>query len=254
MTLRTVFRLPLRQTEGFVASVIGMMGLDLQTPDHTTLSRRGRGVQVPMLARPTAGPRHLAIDSTGLKLMGDGEWHAHKHKTSNRRRSWRKLHLGVDDHGFIVACDLTGARADDGSVGVSLLEELDVPIEPFTADGAYDSRQIYDAVARAGTLGVTVVIPPSRRAALAPGAVRPWDQRNRAIERIAEVGRRQWRKEAGAHQQARAENAMCRYKRTIGDGLRSRSFEAQRREAMVAVRVLNRMTLLGKPISVAIRT
>ena len=254
LTLRTVFRLPLRQTEGFVGSLIRLMGLDLQTPDHTTLSRRGRDVEVPMLARPHAGPIHLAIDSTGLKMMGDGEWHAHKHKSANRRRSWRKLHLGVDEHGFIVACDLTGARADDGSVGVSMLEQLGVPIERFTADGAYDSRQIYDAVARAGTPDVTVVIPPSRRAAFDSGAGPPWDQRNDAIERIAEVGRRQWRKDSGAHRQARAENTMFRYKRIIGDGLRARSFEAQRREAMVAVRVLNGMTQLGKPTSVAVRT
>ena len=210
LTLRTVFRLPLRQTEGFVASLIGLMGLKLDTPDHTTLSRRARDVDVPMLARSHAGPIHLIIDSTGLKMMGDGEWHAHKHRTSNRRRSWRKLHLGVDEHGFIVAWDLTGARVDDGLVGVSMLEELDVAIERFTADGAYDTRPIYSAVARAGTPDVTVVVPPSRRAALDPGAISPWDQRNDAIERIVEVGRRQWRKESGAHRQARAENAMFR--------------------------------------------
>ena len=199
-------------------------------------------------------PIHLVVDSTGVKILGDGEWHAHKHKTANKRRRWRKLHLGVDEHGFIVAWDLTGARVDDGLVGVSMLEEFDVAIERFTADGAYDTRPIYSAVARAGTPDVTVVVPPSRRAALDPGAISPWDQRNDAIERIVEVGRRQWRKESGAHRQARAENAMFRYKRIIGDGLRARSFEAQKREVMVAVRVLNRMTLLGRPIPVAIRT
>ncbi|HJN77731.1 MAG TPA: IS5 family transposase [Myxococcota bacterium] len=254
MTLRTVFRLPLRQTEGFVASLIALMGLELDTPDHTTLSRRGRDVEVPMPARSLGGAVHLVIDSTGLKMMGDGEWHAHKHRTSNRRRSWRKLHLGVDEQGFILAWDLTGARVDDSPIGVSMLEELDVTIKRFTAYGAYDSRAIYQAVAKAGTPDVTVVVPPSRRAAVDPAAVWPWDQRNAAIERIAEVGRRQWRKESGAHRQARAENAMFRYKRIIGDGLRSRSFNAQTREAMVAVRVLNRMTQLGKPSSVAIQT
>jgi hypothetical protein len=102
LTLRLVFHLPLRQTEGFVASLIRLMDLDLSTPDHTTLSRRNRTVEVPEFARKPDGPIHLAIHSTGLKMMGDGEWQAHKHQTSNKRRSWRKLHLGVDGEGFIV--------------------------------------------------------------------------------------------------------------------------------------------------------
>ena len=80
LTLRAVFRLPLRQTEGFVASLIRLMGLDLDTPDHTTLSRRNSDVEVPLLAKKHDGPIHLAIDSIGLKIVGDGEWHAHKHR------------------------------------------------------------------------------------------------------------------------------------------------------------------------------
>ena len=76
LTLRTVFHLPLRQTEGFVASLIGLMDLDLQTPDHTTLSRRHRSVEVPHLPKSHEGPLHLVIDSTGLKIFGAGEWHS----------------------------------------------------------------------------------------------------------------------------------------------------------------------------------
>jgi len=89
LTLRAVFRLPLRQTEGFIASLVRLMSLDLATPDHTTLSCLGATVEVPEFIRKHDGPIHLAIETTGLKVMGDGEWHAHKHRTSNMRRSWR---------------------------------------------------------------------------------------------------------------------------------------------------------------------
>jgi hypothetical protein len=252
LTLRTVFHLPLRQTEGFVASLIWMMGLDLETPDHTTLSRRSATVEVPEFVRRQDGPIHLAIDFTGLKIMGDGEWHAHKHRTSNKRRAWRKLHLGVDAEGSIVASELTDSSVDDASVGAAMIDRLAVAIERFTADGAYDTRAIYEALGAAGTPGVTIVIPPRRMASPSSPPEYVLEQRDAAIERISEVGRRQWRKEAGAHQQARAENGMFRYKRMIGDALRARKPDAQKREAMIAVNVINRMTTLGMPESVAV--
>ncbi len=252
LTLRTVFRLPLRQTEGFVASLIRLIGLSLDTPDHTTLSRRSSTVAVPRIAKAQHGAIHLVIDSTGLKVIGDGEWHAHKHQTSNKRRRWRKLHLGVDGNGFIVASRLTESSADDAAVGTRILEGLDVMLERFTADGAYDTRAVYEAVAAIGVPGLKIVIPPKRTAVADPRAAGAWLQRNQAIARIGTVGRRQWRKESGAHRQARAENAVYRYKRIIGDRLRARRPEAQTKEAMIAVSVLNRMTELGVPESVAV--
>ncbi len=253
LTLRSVFHLGLRQTEGFVDSLIRLMGLDLKAPDHTTLSRRSHTVVVPALARMHDEPIHLVSDSTGVKMVGDGEWHAHRHKTSNKRRSWRKLHLGVDGDGFIVASALTDSGVDDASVGVALIGQVGATIAHFTADGAYDTRAIYESLAANGGAVPNIVVPPKRTAKVDAGADEPWRQRNRAIRRIAEVGRRQWRKESGAHQQARAENAMFRYKRIIGDCLRSRSPERQQTEAMLGVNILNRMTTLGMPDSAAIR-
>ena len=252
LTLRTVFHLPLRQTEGFVASLIRLMGLPLDSPDHTTLSRRSGTVQVPQFARAHDEPIQLVIDSTGLKVLGDGEWHAHKHKTSNKRRSWRKLHLAVDGNGFIVASRLTKSSVDDAAVGATMLDEFEATIERFTADGAYDTRAMYDALAATGMPGLKIVIPPKRTAVADPRAEGAWRQRNEALERIAEVGRRQWRRESGAHRQAGAENGMYRYKRIIGDSLRARGFDEQMTEAAIAVHVLNRMTELGTPESVAV--
>ena len=252
LTLRLVFHLPLRQTKGFVASLIRLMGLDLLTPDHTTLSRRGGTIEVPAFVRQHDAPTHLAIDSTGLKIVGDGEWHAHKHRTSNKRRAWRKLHLGVDSEGFIVASELTESGVDDASVGVAMIEEIETDIGRFTADWAYDTRGIYEALGSAGSTLPTIVIPPRRTASPSKPPEEGLRQRDAAIARIAEVGRRQWRKESGAHQQSRAENGMYRYKRMIGDALRGRTSTAQAREAKIGVNVLNRMTEFGTPQSVAV--
>jgi len=252
LTLRTVFHLPLRQTEGFVASLIGLMDLDLQTPDHTTLSRRHRSVEVPHLPKSHEGPLHLVIDSTGLKIFGDGEWHSHKHKTSSRRRSWRKLHLAIDGDGYIIASAITDSTVTDASVGISILEQIEGTIARFTADGAYDSRPMYVALAKAGAPDIRIVIPPKKTAIVDSRGKGLWCQRNRAIERIGKVGRRQWRKESGAHQQARAENGMYRYKRIIGDRLRAKHRSSQKTEALIAVNVINRMTTIGMPESAKI--
>ncbi len=122
LTLRTVFRLALRQTEGLIGSVMKLLGLDLAVPNHSTLSRRAATVAVPRpRACPGSGPLHLLVDSTGLKLCGAGEWLHERHGT-RVRRSWRKLHLGVDaGTGRIVASPLTNRDVDDGSqVGPSV--------------------------------------------------------------------------------------------------------------------------------------
>ena len=191
-------------------------------------------------SRAVCGP-----DSPLLRLT-------HKHSSPNKRRAWRKLHLGVDSDGFIVASELTDSAVDDASAGVPMIEGIEAPIARFTADGAYDARAIHEALGAAGPSGPTIVVPPRRRASPSKPAQDVLQQRDAAIKRIAEVRRRQWRKEAGAHQQARAENGMSRCKRMIGDALRSRKPDSQKTEAMIAVNVINRLTRLGMPESVAI--
>src|SRR4051794_38514791 len=155
LTLRAVFRLAFRQTEGLIGSLMGLLGLDLPVPDHTTLSRRAATLEVP---RPRSGSRsdyghdtepvHLLVDSTGLKLCGPGEWLIEKHGTKTRR-SWRKLHLGVDaETGQIVATALTTPDVDDGSQAGPLLDQVAGPVASFTSDGAYDQDRVYASVAQ----------------------------------------------------------------------------------------------------------
>jgi len=252
LTLRVVFDLPLRQTEGFLDSLLSLMGLDLKAPDHTTLSRRNRTVERPPLTRVHDAPIHLIVDSTGLKMLGSGEWSAHKYKASKKRRDWRKLHIGVDEEGFIVAAELTTGREDDASTVPDLLAQIKVPIRRFTADGAYDHRSIYERVGAAGTEDIVIVIPPRRSAVSAGPKDGPWGQREAALERIQTVGRRTWQKESGYRQQARVENGFYRYKSALGGRLRASNSEAQKREAMIGCQILNRMAELGKPQSYAV--
>src|SRR3954465_7767298 len=144
LTLRAVFRLAYRQTEGLIGSVIDLIGLALRVPDHTTLSRRAATLEVPRPRSGSAGagadsePVHLPVDSTGLKLCGAGEWLLEKHGTRTRR-SWRKSHVGVDaETGQIVASALTTNDVDDGSQVGPLLDQITGPLTSFTGDGAYD--------------------------------------------------------------------------------------------------------------------
>ncbi len=228
------------------------MELELKSPDHTTLSRRNQDVEVPRLTRAHDGPIHLVVDSTGLKILGSGEWNAHKYKASRKRRDWRKLHIGVNDEGFIVAAELTASSGDDASTLPDLLDQIDAPIRRFTADGAYDHRSVYDRVGAAGTEDVVIVIPPRRSAVSTEPTAGPWAQREAALQRIRTVGRREWQKESGYRQQARVENGFFRYKLVLGGGLKARNSNAQTREAMIGCHILNRMAELGRPESYAV--
>src|ERR687886_1982979 len=146
LVLRLVFHLALRQAEGFARSVLRLLGQTLRVPDHTTLSRRSRSVAGWQPKVVPNGPMHLVIDSTGLRLFGQGEWDEEKH--GRARRSWRKLHLAVDaDTGEIVACVLTDNAADDAGQVPALLDQGEGEIASMTADGAYDGEPVYQAAA-----------------------------------------------------------------------------------------------------------
>ena len=191
---------------------------------------------------------HLLVDSTGLKLCGAGEWLVEKHGTRTRR-AWRKMHLGVDaETGRIVAATLTDRDVDDASQVGPLLDQVDGQIASFTGDGAYDQDGVYTSVAERHPAAAIIVPPratavPSRTAETAP------TQRDRHLDLIAEKGRMGWQKASGYNWRARAEATIGRFKRVIGDGLRSHTEERRATEMDVAVHVLNRMLELGRPES-----
>ena len=251
LILRLAFKLPLRQAEGFLRSVLSLMGVDLEAPDHTTLSRRAKDieVQLPTIGRSTI---HLIVDSSGLQITGEGPWSAAKHGKKTTRE-WRKLHIGVDENGVILAEKVTDNTTDDASVVPDLVNQIpdDKRIVRFTADGAYDQNSIYQKFAE---LGARVVMPPVKRATTSNGRSRAARARNRTVNRIWRVGRRQWKKEARYHSQARAENTFFRYKQLFGSRLQARHPGNQQTEARLACSILNRMLELGAPRSRAIRS
>ena len=244
LTLRTVFRLALRQTEGLIGSVIGLLGLDLAVPDHSTLCRRAETLEVPRpKPRRDGEPLHLLVDSTGLKLCGAGEWLVEKHGTKTRR-SWRKLHIGLDaDTGQIVAATLTRKEIDDGAEVGPLLDQVAASVSSFTADGAYDQEGVSAVVAERYP-EAAIIVPPRSTAVPSEMAETAPTQRDRHLQAIAEHGRAAWQKASGYTKRARVEAAMSRFKRVIGDGLRSRTDRRRATEVDVAVHALNRMLLV----------
>ena len=260
LTLRAVFRLGLRQTEGLIGSVLCLLGLDLAVPDHTTLSRRAATLRAPR-PRPGTGPLHLLVDSTGLRLSGPGEWLVEKHG-ARERRAWRKLHLGVDaDTGRIEAVELTGHEADDGSRVGPLLDQVDGAVASLTGDGAYDREDVYEAVAerhpeaavivppRKGAVpsDAAVVVPPRSSAVPSDTTETAPTQRDRHLRCIAERGRMGWQRVSGYNWRALVEADISRWKRVIGDGLRSQTDGRQATEVAIAADVLNRMLELERP-------
>jgi hypothetical protein len=247
LTLRAVFRLALRQTEGLIGSVFHLLGLDLAVPDHTTLSRRAATLAVP---RPAPGPGGepvpLLVDSTGLKLCGPGEWLVEKHGTRTRR-GWRKLHLAADaDTGRIVASALTDRDVDDGSQVGPSLSRVDGPVASVTADGAYDRADVYaEVVARHPE--AAVIVPPRSNAVPSETAEAAPTRRDRHLATIAERGRRGWQEAPGYNWRALVEADISRFKRVMGDALRSRTDGRRGTEVAIAVDALNRMLELGRP-------
>jgi hypothetical protein len=245
LTLRAVFHLALRQTEGLIASILQLLGINLAVPDHTTLSRRAETLEV-LLPRGGQAPVHLLVDSTGLRLCGPGEWLMEKHGT-RRRRSWRKLHLATDaDTGRIVASVLTGHDADDGGQVGPLLERVDGPVASFTADGAYDRDDVHAEI-MARHPEAEIIVPPRSSAVPSASARTAPTARDRHLQTIAERGRMGWQRASGYNWRALAEADVSRWKRVIGDGLRSQTDGRQTTKVAIAAEVLNRMLDLGRP-------
>ena len=228
------------------------MGLDLAVPDHTTLSRRASKRRSPDKRQgdriPEKGPIHVLIDSTGLQIYGAGRWLEEKHGAKSRR-NWRKLHLAVDaGNSDIIAHVMTDPDAGDASQVEALLDQIDMPIEKFTADGAYDGSSTYDAIARHSP-DAAVVIPPRANAMERPHAD-PSSQRHRHIAAINADGRMKWQAATGYGKRSLVETAIGRYKSIISRLPRARSVAAQQSEVAIGCAVLNRMLACARPKSV----
>jgi Transposase DDE domain len=243
--LKQVLHLPFRAVEGFGRSLMGLMGLDKPIPDHTHLSRRARRLTVQIPRKERTKPVHLVVDSTGVKVWGEGEWKVRQHGVS-KRRTWLKVHLAVDaTEQDVIGLEVTTLEGTDAELFGGLVAQVEGTIDRIAADGAYDTREAYEmAVQR----GANLVVPPRENAV-------PWEAdhpRTRALAAIQAKGRRQWKQDAGYHRRSLAETAMYRFKQLLGDRLASRRFESQVNEIHARIAALNAMTYLGMPVSVRV--
>ena len=248
--IKAVFQLPYRQLQGFVGSLIKLMDLDLKIPSYTQICRRAEGLEIDIEVPKTKKPIYIVVDSTGLKVYGEGEWKTRKHGIS-KRRTWRKLHLGVDEKtGFIHASVLTENGKGDGDAQqvAAMLDQVECPIGEFSGDGAYDTQNIWTLLEDKEIDGI---IPPQKNAIYwvdKNGDLLDM-KRNEILKEIEKDGRAEWKKKSGYHRRSLSETAMFRFKTILGPTLYSRKFEKQKTEAKIKVKCLNKMTGLGMPIS-----
>lgn len=250
LTLKVLFGLPLRQTTGFVESLLKLVGLDWSVPDFSTLCRRQKTSSVAIPYKGSAGPLHLLVDSTGIKAEGEGEWNARKHGGS-KRRLWRKIHIGIDEETLeIRAIEVTSSSIGDAPMLPDLLNQIapDQLLGSVTADGAYDTRKCHDAIA---ARNAHAVIPPRKNAKMwkpdTPGA----RARNEAVRSSKYLGRALWRNLTGYHRRSRVETKMHCVKR-LGQRLSARDFDRQVAEIQIRAAILNGFTALGIPRTVAV--
>jgi hypothetical protein len=242
LMLKGLFGLPLRALQGLVSSLVALMGLSLPCPDYTTIAKRARGLQVAIPRRLPAGPVDIVIDSTGIKVFGEGEWKTRQHGVG-KRRTWRKLHLAIDPATHdVVAAQVTVLEVTDAEVFPDLLEQLeDQPLGTVAADGAYDQRGCYDTVEQRGG---RALIPP-RENAVEWEASHP---RTVTVQACRAEGRKAWKVSVGYHRRSLSETAMFRYKQLISPAFSFRRFASQVAEAYAGLAVLNRMNTLGMPV------
>ena len=259
LQIKMVYGLTLQETEGFVESLFRFMGLDdLPVPDYTTLSKRQGDLDIDLRASSKSSPMHLVIDSTGLKVYGEGEWKKRIHG-KQKRRTWRKLHLAVDSEtGLITAATLTENTSSDASQVETLLEETrsegseaecsKTTLDRIGADGAYDTFDVYEIIE---SYGATPVIPPQKNARIkkhgnSSGPPLPRDEAIRYI-RAHGRGRNKWKRVHGYHRRSLAETAVYRFKGLMGRFVEARTWENERTEVRLEAKTLNRMTRSGMP-------
>lgn len=247
LTLRAIFHMPFRATQGFIFSIFQLLKLILPVPSYTQICRRAKSVDLPKLSKRR--PTDLVFDSTGLKVYGEGEWKVKIHG-KGKRRTWRKFHIAVDPKSHeLVIIDLTTNGIADCTVMPEQMKKAPLSVRTIYADGAYDTTECREAAKKNGA---SVIIPPSRGAVIQKTSDPGIAERNDFILEIAglggdEDGRKLWKKLRGYHRRSIVETAMFRFKRFFGGSLQSRKMDNQCSEVNVKSLVMNRLTQVGMP-------
>ena len=251
LTVRYALNLPLRATEGFLTSIFALYNPMIPIPDYTLLCKRGK--EAPKLKKPKR-VTDIILDSTGLKVYGEGEWKVRQHGKSKKRK-WKKFHIGIDPKtGELIAHEATKSEVHDHEAGCRLIQSLK-SVKRVYGDGAYDMGTFYKEVAGKGG---EAIVPPRRGAVLHREPEEAYFQtRNDAILSILGLGgdddaRALWKKLKKYHIRSLVETWFSRFKRILGGSLRSRKDKYQDTEIGYKVKIMNKMTSLGMPLSYAI--
>lgn len=248
LVLRKVYHLPLRQTEGFVKSIFGLLNILAPIPCYTTLCRRSNGLAV-NLSATNGAITDIVVDSTGLKVYGEGEWKVRKHG-AGKHRTWMKLHVAANGQTQqIEAITLTTNAVDDATEVGALLGQINKPVKRLMGDGAYDKDKVRELLHKEH---IMQVIPPQQNAVTDKKKRIHMAQRDQAIEAIKAIGRKEWKIKQGYHHRSKAETVMFRYKTIIGEKLAARKTAHQKTEVAVGCKILNIMLQTTKPQSIKI--
>lgn len=248
ITLKSIYRLALRALQGFAESLKKLFQCDVPIPHYTTTCRRQKALAIVLKRYQQGESIHVVIDSTGLKIYGEGEWKVRQHG-AGKRRTWRKLHLGIDaDTSEVAAVVLSTNDVTDPEVLPDLLEQVEESIDQVSADGAYDTFSCHETLAKRGA---KATIPPRCNARIRQHAKHPEPPlpRDEILRSIRKKGLKGWKKDSGYHRRSLAETAMYRFKQLFGGNLRARIFENQCTEAFIKCNAMNKMSSLGMPES-----
>jgi Transposase DDE domain len=251
LMVHKVYHLPLRQTEGFIRSVFEQAGLSVPIPDYTTLSRRASALRV-NLAVGKRAITDIVVDSTGLKVYGEGEWKVRKYGWG-KHRTWMKLHLALDAwEQKAWAVELSTNAVDDAEKVQELLAATDTLINSFKGDGAYDKYKVRELLclrAKEQNQDILQVIALQKNAIMDVKSRTSMQQRDEDIKVIERIGRKQWKVLSNYHQRSKAETFMFRFKVILGGDLKARKFQNQSTEIKVGAKILNLMLQTAKPQS-----
>jgi hypothetical protein len=254
LTIRQLFNLPLRATEGFLGSVIELLALHCEIPDYTTLSKRSKQLSINLDYKQTKQARHILVDSTGVQVIGEGEWKVLNHGKT-KHQLWRKLHIGIDaESQEILAVKMTDSVRLDGNYLPGLINKIPGPISQITGDGAYDKKNCYQTAYKRGA---KPVFPPQHNAGIQRNKIKKDPALLARDETILFIGRgetqkekrRQWKLNNNYYIRALIETTMSRLKHVFGDRMRSRNIQNQETDLMIRCKIINKMTQLGMPIS-----
>lgn len=250
LIIKSIFKLDLRRTQGLLQSIFKLIGWKVAIPSYTQVCRRQKSIKLPKLST-LQKEIHLVVDSSGLKVFGEGEWKVRQHGYDSRR-TWRKIHLGIDEKSqLIVSAELTKNSCGDDKVLPNLLSSYQGKITQVSADGAYDSHACFDAINEIGAIPTIPTQPNPMHKPKIKSKLRN-KARDHVAWKIQEMGRRTWKICSSYHRRSLVETCFSRFKGILGGQLKARIFDNQEKEALIKCHILNRLTSLGLPKSIAL--